>query len=159
MSTTSLQQFANSFSPFSTSQSVRMTQSQTVGLDTLAEGSQYVLEQLQLSREGGGAENNASNPLRHSLSSSKDQLYGDNNPGFKPASLRDSLAEARSMIRKNSSSAPVRRRISRACDQCNQLRTKCDGENPCAHCIGLSILILMRLLHSLLTMCRVRIDL
>lgn len=32
--------------------------------------------------------------------------------------------------------APVRRRISRACDQCNQLRTKCDGQHPCAHCIG-----------------------
>lgn len=29
----------------------------------------------------------------------------------------------------------VRRRISRACDQCNQLRTKCDGQHPCAHCI------------------------
>ncbi|KAI5296672.1 hypothetical protein KEM52_002079 [Ascosphaera acerosa] len=33
------------------------------------------------------------------------------------------------------SSAPVRRRISRACDQCNQLRTKCDGQAPCAHCL------------------------
>ncbi|KAF1810428.1 hypothetical protein P152DRAFT_467847 [Eremomyces bilateralis CBS 781.70] len=32
------------------------------------------------------------------------------------------------------SSTPVRRRISRACDQCNQLRTKCDGRSPCAHC-------------------------
>lgn len=31
---------------------------------------------------------------------------------------------------------PVRRRISRACDQCNQLRTKCDGQHPCAHCTG-----------------------
>ncbi|QUC16676.1 uncharacterized protein UV8b_00917 [Ustilaginoidea virens] len=30
---------------------------------------------------------------------------------------------------------PVRRRISRACDQCNQLRTKCDGKHPCAHCV------------------------
>lgn len=29
---------------------------------------------------------------------------------------------------------PVRRRISRACDQCNQLRTKCDGQQPCSHC-------------------------
>ncbi|KAL4738426.1 Xylanolytic transcriptional activator xlnR [Aspergillus similis] len=118
MSTTSLQQFATatSFSPFSNSQSARMSQSQsqTIGLDTLAEGSQYVLEQLQLSREGGNSESN---------------------PAFKPSSVRDSLAEARSMIRKNSSSAPVRRRISRACDQCNQLRTKCDGQNPCAHCI------------------------
>ncbi|KAI2635464.1 fungal-specific transcription factor domain-containing protein [Xylaria nigripes] len=33
------------------------------------------------------------------------------------------------------SSGPIRRRISRACDQCNQLRTKCDGQHPCAHCI------------------------
>lgn len=30
---------------------------------------------------------------------------------------------------------PVRRRISRACDQCNQLRTKCDGQHPCTHCV------------------------
>lgn len=30
----------------------------------------------------------------------------------------------------------IRRRISRACDQCNQARTKCDGQDPCAHCIG-----------------------
>ncbi|PSS02281.1 fungal-specific transcription factor domain-domain-containing protein [Coniella lustricola] len=35
----------------------------------------------------------------------------------------------------SSTSGPVRRRISRACDQCNQLRTKCDGQHPCAHCI------------------------
>ncbi|KAL2818189.1 fungal-specific transcription factor domain-containing protein [Aspergillus cavernicola] len=134
MSTTSLQQFATSFSPFSNAQSARMTQSQTVGLDTLAEGSQYVLEQLQLSREGGSSDTTASNTFSHSLSKSKDSLFGDNSSGFK-SSVRDSLAEARSMIRKNSASAPVRRRISRACDQCNQLRTKCDGHNPCAHCI------------------------
>ncbi|KAK0388641.1 hypothetical protein NLU13_4884 [Sarocladium strictum] len=37
--------------------------------------------------------------------------------------------------RSSSTSGPVRRRISRACDQCNQLRTKCDGQHPCAHCI------------------------
>ncbi|KAF1990841.1 hypothetical protein K402DRAFT_369830 [Aulographum hederae CBS 113979] len=30
---------------------------------------------------------------------------------------------------------PPRRRISRACDQCNQLRTKCDGRTPCQHCV------------------------
>ncbi|RDW69553.1 hypothetical protein BP6252_08573 [Coleophoma cylindrospora] len=35
----------------------------------------------------------------------------------------------------NANSGPVRRRISRACDQCNQLRTKCDGQTPCAHCV------------------------
>lgn len=28
----------------------------------------------------------------------------------------------------------VRRRITRACDQCNAARTKCDGKQPCAHC-------------------------
>lgn len=33
----------------------------------------------------------------------------------------------------------VRRRISRACDQCNQLRTKCDGKNPCAHCTEIGL--------------------
>lgn len=40
--------------------------------------------------------------------------------------------------RSASASGPVRRRISRACDQCNQLRTKCDGQRPCAHCLGKS---------------------
>lgn len=41
---------------------------------------------------------------------------------------------------KSTNTAPVRRRISRACDQCNQLRTRCDGQEPCAHCseFGLS---------------------
>lgn len=38
--------------------------------------------------------------------------------------------------------APVRRRISRACDQCNQLRTKCNGRDPCAHCVGRSLPLL-----------------
>lgn len=41
---------------------------------------------------------------------------------------------------KSMNAAPVRRRVSRACDQCNQLRTRCDGQEPCAHCseFGLS---------------------
>lgn len=33
----------------------------------------------------------------------------------------------------------IRRRISRACDQCNQLRTKCNGKTPCEHCVELNI--------------------
>ncbi|KAL3955328.1 hypothetical protein ACCO45_010891 [Purpureocillium lilacinum] len=41
--------------------------------------------------------------------------------------------------RSSTASAPIRRRISRACDQCNQLRTKCDGRHPCAHCIELNL--------------------
>ena len=65
-------------------------------------------------------------------SSKESALHDINN-----SSQRDPLADARSAIRKKTSaSGPVRRRISRACDQCNQLRTKCDGQNPCAHCIG-----------------------
>ncbi|KAK9373483.1 fungal-specific transcription factor domain-containing protein [Lipomyces chichibuensis] len=33
----------------------------------------------------------------------------------------------------------IRRRITRACDQCNQLRTKCDGKQPCLHCLEFSL--------------------
>ncbi|KAJ5178245.1 Transcription factor [Penicillium coprophilum] len=122
-----------------------MTQSQTPGLDTLAEGSQYALEQLQLAREAGAANipTDPSNSLDSKTSHSQHLLYSEqncSNSSLKDPGLRDSLAEARSAIRKNSSATPVRRRISRACDQCNQLRTKCDGQNPCAHCVefGLS---------------------
>lgn len=40
---------------------------------------------------------------------------------------------------KSTNTAPVRRRISRACDQCNQLRTRCGGQEPCAHCSELGL--------------------
>ena len=52
-----------------------------------------------------------------------------------PRSQRDAMLHERSG-RGSATSGPVRRRISRACDQCNQLRTKCDGKAPCAHCMG-----------------------
>ncbi|KAJ1331596.1 xylanolytic transcriptional activator XlnR [Microdochium nivale] len=42
---------------------------------------------------------------------------------------------AEATTKTNGRSGVVRRRISRACDQCNQLRTKCDGQHPCAHCV------------------------
>nr|AAV31053.1 putative transcription activator [Penicillium canescens] len=144
---TSLQSFANSYSPFSSRpQPNRMAQSQTPGLDTLAEGSQYALEQLQLARQAS-----ASNPPTDSEGkpvSESEALepppYREQNgthSGSKSSSQQhDPLVDARSAIRKNSTATAVRRRISRACDQCNQLRTKCDGQQPCAHCIefGLS---------------------
>ncbi|PYH43945.1 putative C6 transcription factor [Aspergillus saccharolyticus JOP 1030-1] len=147
MSTTAIRQYASSFAPStSASQSRGMAPSQTVGLDTLAEGSQYVLDQLQLSREAAAAtaasDDAQPNFLRSSLSKSKDQAFyrDDSNPvpsssRYQAPVQRDPLVEARSAIRKNSASAPVRRRISRACDQCNSLRTKCDGQHPCAHCL------------------------
>jgi hypothetical protein len=71
-----------------------------------------------------------------------------------PRNQRDMLHERSG--RSSATSGPVRRRISRACDQCNQLRTKCDGRqrfvvpqgacvmrmytdrSSCAHCIGMS---------------------
>lgn len=154
MSTGSLQSLGNSYSPFSArSQPNRMSQSQTPGLDTLAEGSQYALEQLQLARQAGAASNPPTDPdskplndaeslqsQAHPLQSQAHHLYPEQNgppDGHKgPKQQRDPQAEARSAIRKDSASNPVRRRISRACDQCNQLRTKCDGQQPCAHCVG-----------------------
>lgn len=30
-----------------------------------------------------------------------------------------------------------RRRIARACDRCNAVRTRCDGEAPCGYCEGM----------------------
>ncbi|MCJ1477638.1 hypothetical protein MMC13_006311 [Lambiella insularis] len=59
-------------------------------------------------------------------------------------SIQNSQLKAKEPRRRNSevksdekiaASGPVRKRISRACDQCNQLRTKCDGKSPCAHCV------------------------
>ena len=41
-----------------------------------------------------------------------------------PRTHRGTMLQERS----GRASGPVRRRISRACDQCNQLRTKCDGQ-------------------------------
>jgi hypothetical protein len=134
MSTAPLRSVASSYSPFSArSQTIRMAQSQTPGLDTLAEGSQYAFEQLQLARQAGTESNTSTEP--EALPSYSEQ--NDSRIAARGSSQpRDNLAEARSTIRKSSSATPVRRRISRACDQCNQLRTKCDGQQPCAHCLG-----------------------
>lgn len=42
-------------------------------------------------------------------------------------------------VKTGGSGGPPRKRTTRACDQCNQLRTKCDGRNPCAHCTEFSL--------------------
>ena len=69
-----------------------------------------------------------SNPQLHSALQSKPQAYDDDDlqAGRK---RRESELDGT-----DSNDGSVRRRISRACDQCNQLRTKCDGKQPCAHC-------------------------
>jgi len=86
------------------------------GLDTLAHGSQYALQQLQ---QHVDVHQNSQVHRGHN-SKHRQHPYGGNGVGGG---------------RSGSTSGPIRRRISRACDQCNQLRTKCDGQSPCAHCV------------------------
>ncbi|KAK1752151.1 Xylanolytic transcriptional activator xlnR [Echria macrotheca] len=82
------------------------------GLDTLAQGSHYALQQLQ-------------------------QHVGVHNPHLARAGPQQKHRQHPygPAARATGAAGPIRRRISRACDQCNQLRTKCDGQHPCAHCI------------------------
>lgn len=96
------------------------------GLDNLAHGSQYALQQLQ--RQIDVHQNSHSN--RDSNSKHRQHPYNGVAGGM--------LGGRSSSMNGSQASGPVRRRISRACDQCNQLRTKCDGQNPCAHCVGMS---------------------
>jgi len=87
------------------------------GLDTLAHGSQYALQQLQQHVDQQNSQVHRNHNSKH-----RQHPYA---PG--PTNGRSNGTGA---------SGPIRRRISRACDQCNQLRTKCDGQAPCAHCVG-----------------------
>lgn len=129
-----------------------MSRSDTHGLDTLAEGSQYASEQLRLSRQQGANSNAPTDaggiPLNAPEAIYSQDIHAHNqkktgqSDGKQDLHQYDALADARSTIRKTSSANAVRRRISRACDQCNQLRTKCDGQQPCAHCHGNFILFI-----------------
>jgi hypothetical protein len=92
----------------------------SAGLDALAHGSQYALQQLQQQVD---AHQNSQ------FRSSQNARHRQHPYGAAAANTGRSLSSA-------STSGPIRRRISRACDQCNQLRTKCDGQSPCAHCVG-----------------------
>jgi hypothetical protein len=101
------------------------------GLDTLAHGSQYALQQLQ--RQINGHQNTQQG--RNSIPKHRQHPYNTVPEGANPRN---------NGVAGTSTSGPVRRRISRACDQCNQLRTKCDGQSPCAHCVGMCYLHLFR---------------
>ncbi|PQE10232.1 transcriptional activator xlnr protein [Rutstroemia sp. NJR-2017a WRK4] len=92
------------------------------GLDTLAHSSQYALQQLQQQVDIH------QNSQVHRNGASKHRQH--------PYALGVSGNNGRAASNGTGTSGPIRRRISRACDQCNQLRTKCDGQNPCAHCVG-----------------------
>ena len=101
------------------------------GLDTLAEGSQFALHHLHQQHQqaihslNGGARP----PMRQRDS------FGSVSVDGMASVRRESAGVAKVGRASNGNSQPVRRRISRACDQCNQLRTKCDGQHPCAHCV------------------------
>lgn len=82
------------------------------GLEGMSQGPHYALQQLQ---QHVGVDPHMGRPGQ---SKHRQHPYGSS--------------------RGSGASGPIRRRISRACDQCNQLRTKCDGQHPCAHCIGKS---------------------
>lgn len=90
------------------------------GLDTLAHGSQYALQQLQ---QHVDVHQNSQVHRGHNVKH-RQHPYG------MPAMGNGRASNG------TGASGPIRRRISRACDQCNQLRTKCDGQSPCAHCVG-----------------------
>ena len=89
-------------------------------LDTLAHTSQYALQFHQ---------------NRHVLPPAKGLVKQHRLPyptgplAAAPRSQRDQMLHERAG-RGAAAAGPVRRRISRACDQCNQLRTKCDGKAP-----------------------------
>jgi len=105
--------------PTSQQNQIEQHQQPVSGLDALAVGSQYMLQQMQ---EQNRMQSN------HPFSQPTNNEYsGDRDPD----TPQDSVDQGG-----QSASASVRRRISRACDQCNQLRTKCDGKQPCAHCVG-----------------------
>lgn len=80
------------------------------GLDGLSQGPHYALQNFQQHIETHN---------QHLARVSPQGKHGQHPYGARSASVN----------------GPIRRRISRACDQCNQLRTKCDGQHPCAHCI------------------------
>lgn len=159
MMSTSLHQYPSGFSHLPAPNMVDHQQhhhhlaSQHLGpspLDTIAHTSQYAALQYHQNR--------------HVLPNGKAIVKTHRLPyatgPIAPRSQRDMLHERSS--RSSATSGPVRRRISRACDQCNQLRTKCDGRQrlvflagnssmsfrtnrgSCAHCIGTLYQLLSR---------------
>lgn len=133
MLTTATHHFTPMFSPESLQSNMfpegspHSQRMQTSGLDVLAQESEYPLQQMR------------SVPLvrRESLSAIRSPTRDRHHPYENVHSkIRRRYSEASDA--KSGTAVPIRRRISRACDQCNQLRTKCDGRNPCAHCIGMT---------------------
>ena len=98
-------------------------------VETIAGGPQYAVHHLRAmpaaDHDPGAELHSPTRARRHSLQ----------NAQLKARDNRRRNSEVKT-DEKTGSAGAVRRRISRACDQCNQLRTKCDGRGPCAHCVG-----------------------
>ncbi|KAI9757595.1 MAG: hypothetical protein M4579_003408 [Chaenotheca gracillima] len=106
----------------------------TPGLDALAQGSQYSAQSVQQSSSASSGPKSAEGNLfsyRYHPYGNGQVVANASSPGVAGNDGREGTG--------TSTSGPVRRRISRACDQCNQLRTKCDGNTPCAHCVELGL--------------------
>jgi len=141
VSNSHLQAFAGHGMPFPpehimTSQSPQvqtMTQRQAPmsGLDALAAGSQYALQQMQHQN----IQTIQTQQQQQQQKVEAESSIADDDDDAPDDPRRESIATQKGG---RSNSGSVRRRISRACDQCNQLRTKCDGKQPCAHCVGTS---------------------
>ena len=132
-----LQRSHTDFGPqhrLSLSQSPSQTLYDDNSLDALAEGySPYEMQQVQHHRNShslNGVKPSIKHRHSYSTSSLENRSHGQRDA---PAGVSGGDRTA------NGNGQPVRRRISRACDQCNQLRTKCDGKNPCAHCVELGL--------------------
>ena len=98
---------------------------QTSELDLLAHKSEYPPQQM---RPGP--------MVRHESLSAIKSPTRDRHFPYESVHTKSRRRYSEASDTKSGMVGPVRRRISRACDQCNQLRTKCDGRSPCAHCIG-----------------------
>lgn len=84
-------------------------------------------DRSQIEAQEMSGNNNINNPYQPAFTTN-DSTASNNNNGNngKPTARFDGKPQ-------------VRKRTSRACDQCNQLRTKCDGLQPCAHCVSFGL--------------------
>jgi len=115
-------------------QTMTQRQAPMSGLDALAAGSQYALQQMQHQNIQTQQTQQQQQLLQQNKLEAESSIADDDDDA-QDDPRRESIATQKGG---RSNSGSVRRRISRACDQCNQLRTKCDGKQPCAHCVGTS---------------------
>ena len=126
--------YYNDFDPnFATQNYIPEHQMSHSGLNTLAEESQYALQQLQ-QQQGLQTPSGAKPSMKYRRS-----LGGTSANGVAGV-RRESEGATKAPRVGMAKGQTVRRRISRACDQCNQLRTKCDGQHPCAHCVEFGLI-------------------